>query len=91
VVKTRSLAQSLVGAGHVRLNRLKLTKSAHDVVEGDVLTIALGPRILVLKVLGFAERRGPPGTARLLYEPLAMPQSSDAVAQKEDASPNGNC
>jgi ribosome-associated heat shock protein Hsp15 len=91
VVRTRSLAQALVGAGHVRLNRQKLAKSAHEVVQGDVLTVALGARVLVLRVNGFAERRGPASAASLLYELLGMPQSGDATAQKEDARPDGNC
>ena len=83
VVKTRNLAQDLVEAGHVRLNRAKVTKPGHDVAAGDILTIALGQRVLVLKVAGFAERRAPYAEARLLYD--------DIAGQKEGASEAGNC
>ncbi len=89
MVKTRSLAQDLAEAGHVRLNRVKVTKPGHDVAVADVLTVALGQRVLVLKVLGFAERRGAYSEARLLYEDLSPPR--DAPAQKEGASEAGNC
>jgi ribosome-associated heat shock protein Hsp15 len=88
-VKTRSLAQGLVEAGHVRLNRVKVTKPGHDVVAGDVLTIAIGQRLLVMKVVAFAERRGAYPEARQLYEDLT--QTGIAPAQKESASQTGNC
>lgn len=88
-MKTRSLAQHLVGAGHVRLNRVKVTKPGHDVAEGDVLTISLHQRVLVVKVVAFAERRGPYARARLLYEELAG--RDDAAAQIGDASAPKTC
>ena len=37
---------------------------------GDVLTIALDRAVRVLKVIGFSERRGDAGAARVLYEDL---------------------
>ena len=89
VVKTRSLAQGLVEAGHVRLNRVKVTKPGHDVSVGDVLTIAVGQRLLVLKVVAFAERRGAYPDARQLYQDLTQPRN--APAQIEGASQPGNC
>lgn len=88
-MKTRPLAQALVEAGHVRLNRTKLMKPGHQVAAGDVLTISLNQRILVMKVVGFAERRGAFPQARLLYEELSAPH--DAPAQKESATDAGNC
>ena len=91
IVKTRSLAQALVTAGHVRLNRAKLIKPGHHVTPGDVLTIALNSRVLVLKLAATAKRRGPASAARLLYEELAMPRSDGVLTQKEDASKPGTC
>jgi ribosome-associated heat shock protein Hsp15 len=89
VVKTRSLAQALVEAGHVRLNRVTFTKPGQDFAVADVLTVALGQRVLVVKVVAFAERRGAYREARLLYEDLSP--SQNAPAQKEGASEAGNC
>jgi ribosome-associated heat shock protein Hsp15 len=37
---------------------------------GDVITVALGRGVRVLKVTGFVERRGPGGTGAALYEEL---------------------
>jgi ribosome-associated heat shock protein Hsp15 len=70
VVKTRSLAAALVEAGHVRLNGVKTTSPAKALRLGDVLTIALERRVLVLKVRDMGERRGPYEQARDLYEEL---------------------
>jgi len=73
VVKSRSLAAALVGAGHVRVNRDKIADPARTVKPGDVLTIALDRRVLVWRVLALAERRGPAEEARTLYEDLGAP------------------
>ena len=88
-MKTRSLAQGLVEAGHVRLNRVKVIKPGHDVTAGDVLTIAFGQRLLVLRVAAFAKRRGAYPVARQLYQDLTEPRN--APAQIEGASQPGNC
>lgn len=73
VVKTRTLAQKLVAAGKVRLNREVVAAPKQAVRAGDVLTIALDRRILVLAVLGLAERRGPASEAQALYEDRSPP------------------
>ena len=46
------------------------------VKAGDVLTIGLDRSVRVLKVIGFAERRGDAAAARVLYEDL---QAADGV------------
>jgi len=91
IVKTRDAAATLIEAGHVRLNRNKVTKPAHDVKPGDVLTIVLHSGVRVLKVEGLAPRRGPASAARLLYREPDAPRTDAANAQKEDASAAGNC
>ena len=70
VVKTRSIAQDLANAGHVRINGQRANGAAKTVRVGDVLTISLPSRARVLKVLDTAERRGPAGEAVKLYEEL---------------------
>ena len=54
IVKTREDSQSLIEAGHVRINRAKVTKPGHGVKPGDVLTIVLNARVRVLRVEAFA-------------------------------------
>jgi len=68
VVKARTSAAALVEAGHVRVNGAREKSPGHSVKIDDVLTIGLDRRVRVLKVTGFAERRGDAPAARLLYE-----------------------
>jgi len=70
IVRSRADAAELVARGHVRLNGLRQTSPGHAVKTGDVLTIALDTRVRILKVAGFAERRGDAQTAYALYEDL---------------------
>ncbi|NRG16938.1 RNA-binding S4 domain-containing protein [Rhizobiales bacterium] len=74
VTKSRSLAQKLAVSGHVRLNREKVDAASKTVKVGDVLTVALERRVLVLKILAIGSRRGPAAEARLLYEDLSPPK-----------------
>ncbi len=90
IVKTRPLAAGLVENGHVRLNRNKVLKPAHEVSAGDVLTIVLSSRVLVLHVEALAERRGPASTARLLYRE-EVASGAGVEAQKGDARGSGTC
>jgi ribosome-associated heat shock protein Hsp15 len=70
VVKARTSAAALVEAGHVRVNGVREKAPGHGVKSGDVLTIGLDRGVRILKVIGFAERRGDPSAARLLYVDL---------------------
>ena len=70
MVKARSSAAALVEAGHVRINGVREKAPGHAVKGGDVLTIALDNSVRILKVTGFAERRGDAAAARVLYDDL---------------------
>jgi len=71
VVRTRAAAAALAGSGHVRINGQRIDAASRTVRSGDVVTVALDRVVRVLKVTGFAERRGAAETARILYEDLA--------------------
>ncbi|ASP35018.1 RNA-binding protein [Labrenzia sp. VG12] len=73
VTKSRSLAQKLATSGHVRVNRDKISSASKTIRTGDVLTVALDRRVLVLKILALGTRRGPYEEARKLYEDLSPP------------------
>ncbi len=73
VVKARSSAAALVEAGHVRINGVREKSPGHGVKPGDVLTIGLDHGVRILKVVGFAERRGDASAARVLYDDLKPP------------------
>ena len=70
VVKARSSAVALVEAGHVRINGVREKAPGHSVKAGDVVTVGLDRSVRVLKVVGFAARRGDASTARALYDDL---------------------
>ena len=77
VVKQRPMAAELVETGHVRLNRAKVTKPGHVLRPDDVLTIAVGGHVRVLRVKDLGTRRGPFSQACQLYEDLTPSPSRD--------------
>jgi len=87
VVRTRSAASTLVSSGHVRANGLRVTAPSHLVRPDDVVTIALDRQVRILKVTGFAERRGDAEAARAIstdLTPLPPPaDESPKVAARE--------
>lgn len=70
VVRTREAAASLAQSGHVRLNGQRVSASSRAVRAGDVVTVALDHGVRVLKVTGFAERRGSADSTGSLFEEL---------------------
>ena len=80
VVRTRTSAASLVDAGHVRLNGERVTATSRAVKAGDVITVALDRTVRILKVAGFAERRGDAEAASVLFEDLTPKPETSAAA-----------
>jgi ribosome-associated heat shock protein Hsp15 len=70
LVRTRSAAAALASAGHVRVNGTRIATPSRLVRTGDVITVALDRNVRVVKVRGFAQRRGPPEAGQVLYEAL---------------------
>jgi ribosome-associated heat shock protein Hsp15 len=70
VVRTRSAAAALAASGHVRVNGQRIDAASRAVHVGDVVTVALDRTVRLLKVAGFAERRGAAESARALVEDL---------------------
>jgi ribosome-associated heat shock protein Hsp15 len=79
-VKHRSLAAELIEHGKVRINKERAAKCSQNVKPRDVLTIAIGEQVKVVRILGEAERRGPASSASQLYEDLSLAENSDASA-----------
>lgn len=73
VVRTRSAAAALSDSGLVRINGARIDNSSRPVRPGDVVTVALDRTVRILKVIGYAERRGSADMARVLYEDLTPP------------------
>ena len=70
VVRTRQAAAALAGAGHVRINGVRIDAPARMVRVGDVVTVALDHGVRVLRVRGFIDRRGPAEAGAALYEAI---------------------
>ena len=70
LVRSRVAAAALAGGGHVRVNGARIAAPARLVRAGDVITVALDHSVRVVKVMGFAQRRGPAGTGQALYEDM---------------------
>jgi ribosome-associated heat shock protein Hsp15 len=85
VVRTRSAAASLVGGGVVRLNNKRVEQPSRLVRPGDIVTVALDRYVRILKVTGYAERRGSADIARGLFEDLTPPP-----APKPPEPPSGH-
>ena len=73
MLKSRSLAQGFIEAGHVTVNDRKVTQPSHNVKVGDRIELRLDRRDVVLIVRSGGERRGPFEEAKRLYEDLSPP------------------
>ena len=72
--KTRSLAQDVVGAGHIRRNGHRVERCSVAVAVGDILVLpqhpAAGYGVRVIEILSLPQRRGPPTEAQSHYRVL---------------------
>jgi ribosome-associated heat shock protein Hsp15 len=69
--RTRALAQAAAEAGRIRLNGSRVEKSGRPVKPGDILTLARGKELLLVRVVGLGERRSGALDAQALYEIVA--------------------
>lgn len=67
LVKSRTLAQSVIETGHVRIDGKRVEKCSEDVRSGSTIALPLRGRVRVLKVLDLPRRRGPAAEARTCY------------------------
>ena len=68
LVKSRTAAQSLVHAGHIRIDGKRVMKCAEDVRPGQVVALPLRGAIRILRVTTLPARRGPAADALCHYE-----------------------
>jgi ribosome-associated heat shock protein Hsp15 len=79
MVKSRSLAQSHIQSGHVRINGERCNHPSQVVKPGDRIELTLERRDVVLVVRLAGERRGPYEQARLLYDDQSPPPDEQAI------------
>jgi ribosome-associated heat shock protein Hsp15 len=86
MAKSRSLAQSHVQSGHVRINGAAVRQSSHMVKPGDTIDLSLDRVNRILRVKLPGERRGPYEEARLLYDDLTpAPDETARLTHLEQA------
>ncbi|MCC6480752.1 MAG: RNA-binding S4 domain-containing protein [Sphingomonadaceae bacterium] len=68
--KSRSLAQTLIAEGHVRLNGSRVEKPSIEVKVGDIVTLPRGQGALAIRLLSIPPRRGPAPEARACYSEI---------------------
>jgi ribosome-associated heat shock protein Hsp15 len=79
LVKSRTLAQSVIGLGHVRIDGRRVEKASEEVRVGSVVALPLRGRVRILKVLCLPGRRGPAAEARACYEELGIDEPKAAT------------
>ena len=72
LVKSRTLAQTVIDTGHVRIDGKRVEKSSEEVKVGSIVALPLHERVRILRVLGLPQRRGPAAEARCFYEELGV-------------------
>ena len=85
--RSRSIAQAMVEAGHIRLDGRRITRSSCAVHAGSTLVLPVGERIEVLRLLSLPLRRGPAPEAQACYQRLD-PAASPPVPTAIDADGN---
>ena len=70
LAKSRTLAQAVIAAGHVRIDGKRIDKPSEEVRVGSIVALPLHGQVRILKVLALPARRGPAAEARACYEEL---------------------
>jgi ribosome-associated heat shock protein Hsp15 len=82
LLKSRTQAQELIAAGHVRVDGKRVSKRAEEVRVGSVIALPLRGNAHVLRVLTLPDRRGPASEAQTCYEELGEAPDSANVSQQ---------
>ncbi|WP_294294633.1 RNA-binding S4 domain-containing protein [uncultured Sphingomonas sp.] len=78
LAKTRSFAQEVAEARHLRIDGRVIEKAAACVRVGNTLTFPLHGRVRVIRVLALPARRGPAPEAQACYADLTENVSQQA-------------
>ena len=85
--KSRSIAQVMAEAGHIRLNGRRVDRAHQKIGAGDILTIPHGRGVSVIELLAVPLRRGPAPEAQSCYRVLDEARKIPiAAANQNDAA-----
>ncbi|MBA3054948.1 MAG: RNA-binding S4 domain-containing protein [Sphingomonadales bacterium] len=86
--KTRSLAQTAIVSGHIRLNRRRVDRPAQRIAVGDILVLPVPQGIHVIEITALPGRRGPAAEASSCYRTLDAAQSNLIAADESPPAPS---
>jgi ribosome-associated heat shock protein Hsp15 len=79
LVKSRTLAQTLIETGHLRIDGKRVEKPSDPVRVGSIVALPLRGEVRILKVVALPSRRGPASEARTCYEELGVDGAGPAT------------
>ena len=79
--RTRTLAQKLIIAGNVRVNKIKIKRPSFQIKPSDVLTIAKNHQVSVIEIQTISLRRGSPDDAQKMYTKLTEKTETSNLSQ----------
>lgn len=82
LAKSRSVAQAIAEAGHIRRNGSRVDRAHHRVAAGDILVLLAHGKVMRIELLVLPQRRGPAPEAQSCYRVL------DAAADLALAAPH---
>jgi ribosome-associated heat shock protein Hsp15 len=80
--RSRSLAQAMAAAGHIRLDGRRVTRASCAIHVGQTLVLPVGEHIQVVRLLSLPGRRGSANEAQACYRRLdtdAPPAATPAI------------
>ena len=84
--RSRGAAQKWVAEGHIRRNGARVERVHQPVTPGDVLTLPLARKVLLIEILSLPARRGPSEEARICYRELDAGASFAIAGGKSEPS-----
>jgi ribosome-associated heat shock protein Hsp15 len=78
LTKSRSIAQSIIAAGSVRIDGERQTIAHKNVATGQVITFVVNDHVRVIRVTTIPTRRGPAPEAQSCYCDLTSAEVIDA-------------
>jgi ribosome-associated heat shock protein Hsp15 len=87
LARTRSFAQEVAAAGHLRIDRRVVERAHAPVRVGNVLSFPLHDRVRIIRVEALPDHRGSAAEARALYTDLSPPRHVDAPVDAPPSAP----
>ena len=78
---TRSAAQALVSAGHIRVDGRRIERASAAIRSGALLVVPGPPRVRVLRLTSLPGRRGPPAEAAACYIDMGLDDGPGAESR----------